>query len=53
MTHFFISIVEPLPATAKDLARFHSGDYVKCLQKADCDEDDDNSIEYLLKFGLG
>lgn len=48
-----ISIVEPLPATAKDLARFHSGDYVKCLQKADCDEDDDNSIEYLLKFGLG
>ena len=46
------SIVQPEAATFKDLAKFHSKDYITCLQKADdCDEDDvEESLE---EFGIG
>ncbi|CAB3987103.1 histone deacetylase 8-like [Paramuricea clavata] len=47
-----ISIVQPEAATFKELAKFHSKDYITCLQKADdCDEHDvEESLE---EFGIG
>lgn len=44
--------MKPLPASAKDLAVFHSKDYVNCLQKADYVDEFENE-EYLEEFGIG
>ena len=50
------SIVKPQKATVKDLMKFHSKNYIQCLQKADkitSEDEDSESEECMVEHGIG
>ena len=47
------SVLQPVPASGKDLERFHSKDYVSCLQKAEENENEEDFEKLLEEFGIG
>ncbi|XP_046847853.1 histone deacetylase 8-like isoform X3 [Xenia sp. Carnegie-2017] len=48
-----LSVLQPVPASGKDLERFHSKGYVSCLQKAEENENEEDFEKLLEEFGIG